>query len=42
MIERSLGISDAQAMATTVAGAPRWFEEFFDAEHAQLFGACAS
>lgn len=39
MIERSLGIQDAQAMDTTVAEAPRWFEELFDAEHARLFGA---
>jgi RNA polymerase sigma factor (sigma-70 family) len=39
MMKPSLGTSDAQAMETTVAEAPRRFEEFFGAEHARLFGA---
>ena len=42
MIERSLGTPDAQAMETTVAEAPQRFEDFFDAEHARLFGALCS
>jgi RNA polymerase sigma-70 factor (ECF subfamily) len=39
MIERSLGTPDTQHLEVTVAEAPPLFEEFFDAEHARLFGA---
>jgi len=39
MIERSLETPDAQALEVTVAEAPQRFEDFFDAEHARLFGA---
>ena len=39
MIERSIGTPAAQAMEATVAEAPQRFEEFFDEEHARLFGA---
>jgi len=37
-MERSLGAPDVQAGAAMVE-TPRRFEEFFDAEHARLFGA---
>ena len=39
MIERSIETPDVRAMEATLAEAPARFEEFFDAEHARLFGA---
>jgi RNA polymerase sigma-70 factor (ECF subfamily) len=39
MIGRSLGTPDAEAMEATAAEATGRFEDFFDAEHARLFGA---
>jgi RNA polymerase sigma-70 factor (ECF subfamily) len=39
MMDHSLGTTDALAMETTVAEAPQRFEDFFDEEHARLFGA---
>src|SRR5215218_4346510 len=39
MIERMAGPPDARTVETTVAEARLPFEDFFDAEHARLFGA---
>src|SRR3954452_19868598 len=39
MIKRPIGTPDVQAMEARVAESPQRFEDFFDAEHARLFGA---